>query len=52
MSAGVQPPEAVGVESVLAGLRDTITGDDELLTAAPPVFDGLFASFNKGISSQ
>ena len=49
---GVQPPEAVGVESVLAGLRDTITGDDELLTAALPVFDGLFASFNKGISSQ
>lgn len=49
---GVQPPEAVGVESILAGLRDTITGDDQLLAAATPVFDGLFASFNKGISSQ
>lgn len=47
---GVQPPEAVGVESVLAGLRDTITDDDQLLTAATSVFDGLLASFNKGVS--
>lgn len=47
---GVQPPEAVGVESVLAGLRDTITDDDQLLAAASNVFDGLLASFNKGVS--
>ena len=47
---GVQPPEAVGVESVLAGLRDTITDDDQLLAAATSVFDGLLASFNKGVS--
>lgn len=32
---GVQPPEAVGVK-ILAGLRDTITGDDQLLAAATP----------------
>jgi len=49
---GVQPPEAVGVESVLAGLRDAITDDDQLLAAATTVFDGLFASFNKGVSPQ
>jgi hypothetical protein len=47
---GVQPPEAVGVESVLAGLRDTIIDDDQLLAAASSVFDGLLASFNKGVS--
>ena len=47
---GVQPPEAVGVESVLAGLRDTIVDDDQLLAAAFNVFDGLLASFNKGVS--
>jgi hypothetical protein len=46
---GVQPPEAVGVESVLAGLRDTIVDDDQLLAAAFNVFDGLLASFNKGV---
>lgn len=51
-TGGVQPPEAVGVESVLAGLRDTITDDDQLLIAAIPVFDGLLASFNKGVSPQ
>ncbi len=49
---GIQPPEAVGVESVLAGLRDGISDDDQLLTAALSVFDGLLASFNKGASIQ
>ncbi|MDP1933748.1 MAG: hypothetical protein U1D41_04410 [Nitrosomonas sp.] len=47
MSAGVQPPEAVGVESVLAGLRDTITGDDELLTAAPPYLTDCLQALTK-----
>ena len=45
---GVQPPEAAGVESVLAGLRDGIADDDQLLVAAQAVFDGLLATFNKG----
>ena len=45
---GIQPPEAAGVESVLAGLRDGIIDDDQLLAAALAVFDGLLASFNKG----
>ncbi|MFZ6733456.1 chromate resistance protein ChrB domain-containing protein [Undibacterium sp. Ji42W] len=44
---GVQPPEAVGIESVLAGMRAAITDDDQLLQAASAVFDGLLASFQK-----
>ncbi|HGL6518410.1 TPA: chromate resistance protein ChrB domain-containing protein [Enterobacter hormaechei] len=42
---GVQPPEAAGVESVLAGLRESITDDDTLLTAACSLFDGLLTTF-------
>jgi hypothetical protein len=49
---GIQPPEAAGVESVLAGLRESITDDDKLLAAALSVFDGLLATFNKGITRQ
>lgn len=45
---GVQPPEAAGIESVLAGMRENITRDDLLLDAASAVFDGLLANFRKG----
>ncbi|MBD5801770.1 Chromate resistance exported protein [Azoarcus sp. Aa7] len=45
---GVQPPEAAGVESVLAGLRDTLADDDQLLATAAGVFDGLLVAFDKG----
>ena len=45
---GVQPPEAAGIESVLHGMRESISNDDPLLEAASSVFDGLLASFNKG----
>lgn len=45
---GVQPPEAVGIESALAGLRESITDDDQLLALASNIFDGLLASFEKG----
>jgi hypothetical protein len=44
---GAQPPEAAGVEQVLAGLRETISDDDALLLASFGVFDGLLAAFNK-----
>lgn len=44
---GVQPPEAAGVESVLAGMREAILEDDQLLTAASSVLDGLLGSFEK-----
>ncbi|WP_248797644.1 chromate resistance protein ChrB domain-containing protein [Pseudomonas sp. MWU13-2105] len=44
---GVQPVEAVGIERVLAGLRETIGHDDHLLAAASAIFDGLLAVFVK-----
>lgn len=44
---GVQPLEAAGVESILAGLRQAVADDDQLLGAAHAVFDGLLASFEK-----
>ncbi|WP_342620050.1 chromate resistance protein ChrB domain-containing protein [Rhodoferax sp. GW822-FHT02A01] len=45
---GLQPPEAAGIESVLAGMRDSKESDDRLLQAACAVFDGLLQSFSKG----
>lgn len=48
---GAPPPEASGVESVLAGLRDTVADDDELLERACAVFDGLLASFRSNGST-
>lgn len=47
---GLQPPEASGIESVLAGLRDAIPDDDLLLQAASAVFDGLLQTFSKEAS--
>jgi hypothetical protein len=44
---GVQPPESVGIESVLNGMRESISDDDHLLKAASAVFDGLLISFGK-----
>jgi hypothetical protein len=44
---GIQPPEAAGIESVLAGMRNAIDQDGQLLQAASTVFDGLLASFEK-----
>lgn len=44
---GIQPPEAAGIESVLAGMRNAISDDDQLLQAAGAVFDGIVASFEK-----
>lgn len=46
---GVQPPEAVGIESVLAGLCDAIQDDDLLLAAASTVFNSLLVTFEKGV---
>jgi len=46
-AGGVQPAEAVGVERVLAGLRDAIQDDDQLILAAGGIFDGLLAAFEK-----
>lgn len=45
-AGGVQPPEATGVEAVLAGLRDSQLNDDALLASACHVFDGLLTTFS------
>jgi hypothetical protein len=44
-AGGLQPPEAQGIESVLAGLRSAIDDDDQLVKAAMPLFDALLRSF-------
>jgi hypothetical protein len=44
---GVQPPEASGIERVLAGLRESLTDDDRLLQAALGVFDGLLVGLKE-----
>lgn len=45
---GIQPPEAAGVESILAGLRDSITDDDLLLATVCSLFDGLLVNYKTG----
>jgi len=49
---GLQPPQATGIESVLAGMRASIENDDRLLQAAFGVFDGLLASFSAEVESN
>jgi len=44
---GVQPPEAVGIESALAGLRANLHRDDPLLDVACAIFDGLVTRFQE-----
>jgi len=46
-AGGVLPPEAAGVERVLAGMRDAIADDDQLLLTAAGVFEGLLVAFEK-----
>lgn len=48
---GIQPPEAAGLETILAGLRRQISNDDKLLTAAFAVFDGLHTAFSPQASA-
>jgi hypothetical protein len=44
---GVQVPEALGIESVMTGLRESLKDDDVLLAAASTVFDGLLKAFTQ-----
>jgi hypothetical protein len=50
-AGGVIPPEAAGVERVLAGMRDAIADDDQLLLAAAGVFEGLLVAFEKEVAA-
>ncbi len=49
---GAQPLEAAGVESVLAGLRASLSNDDQLLAAASAVFDGLASNFERRSTAE
>jgi hypothetical protein len=44
---GVPVAEAAGIEAVLAGLRASTPDDDQLLTEASRVFDGLYTNYRK-----
>jgi len=44
-AGGVEPPEASGVERVMAGLREAIASDDQLMLVASGVFEGLRVAF-------
>jgi hypothetical protein len=46
-AGGAQPPEAAGVERVLAGMREAIGDDDALAQAAAAVFEGLHVALSK-----
>lgn len=45
-AGGIQPPEAAGVEQVLAGLRQVLEDDDQLVASAGHIFDGLLTAFS------
>ncbi|MCQ8183333.1 chromate resistance protein [Methylomonas sp. SURF-1] len=49
---GIPPAEASGVESVLKGLRESISDDDRLLNLAQAVFDGLYSVFQTANSTE
>ena len=44
---GEQPPQAAGIESVLAGLRASHPDDDALLKSSNAIFDALHAAFTQ-----
>ena len=48
---GAPVPEAEGVERVLAGMREAITDDDQLLLAAAGVFEGLWIAFERAAAA-
>ncbi len=46
---GIPVPEAAGLETILSGLRDLHTDDDQLLAAASGVFDAFYVA-QKGLA--
>jgi hypothetical protein len=49
-AGGIQPPEAAGIERALAGIRASVTDDDQLLAIATGIFDGLLTTFEQDLS--
>lgn len=50
-AGGVEPPEASGVERVMAGLRGAIADDDQLMLVASGVFEGLRVAFETEVAA-
>ncbi|UOG16864.1 chromate resistance protein ChrB domain-containing protein [Acinetobacter sp. PK01] len=44
---GIEPPEAIGIEKVIQGLRSQINNDDQLFELSNHIFDGLYANFSR-----
>lgn len=49
---GLPVAEAPGVETLLAGMRNSLTDDDALLAAASGAFDFLYANFLNGVTGS
>lgn len=47
---GFEPPEAIGIEKVIQGLRSQISNDDQLFELANYIFDGLYADLKRECS--
>jgi len=47
---GNEPPEALGLEKILQGLRSSIHADQQLVELSNHIFDGLYTNF-KGENS-
>ncbi|WP_447503070.1 chromate resistance protein ChrB domain-containing protein, partial [Acinetobacter pittii] len=45
-----EPPEAIGIEKVIQGLRSQISNDDQLFELANYIFDGLYAALKRECS--
>ena len=44
---GIEPPEAIGIEKVMQGLRSQINNDDQLFELSNHIFDGLYANLSR-----
>ena len=44
---GFEPPEAIGIEKVIQGLRSQINNDDQLFELSSYIFDGLYADLKR-----
>ena len=50
-AGGIAPPEAAGVERVLAGMRAAIADDNQLFLTGASIFEGLWVAFDKDPAS-
>lgn len=44
---GIEPPEAIGIEKVMQGLRSQISNDEQLFELSNHIFDGLYANLSR-----